>query len=259
MIVHDEVIRQFIEDKAINESVYAGYPAAPQTTKADPKRKDIVMELHSRILPVLKENRFYNHTLCRELEKSYDEILNRMHVHLMVNAPSGFDIYHTVSDFQDHIFIDLIQIADHTPIVTEMTYILMHHISRLCMRSCIKKRGLPVPESYLDHLDREAFIEGFSLLTAWNEDIQTYPFHKPSYDSRKEHAFGYLSVFIQEEDPLRQKDILNYLKQASFWDACTAIGGMFYLFDIYREEGIQRLISIYEKGYKGFITSIFSS
>ena len=34
MIVHDEVIRQFIEDKAINESVYADYPAAENWKKA---------------------------------------------------------------------------------------------------------------------------------------------------------------------------------------------------------------------------------
>lgn len=257
MMIHDEAIQQYVKDKPIPNFIYKVYPMQP-AGQPDPKRKEVVMELFSRILPIINEHSFFNIELCRKLFDHYDKVLDTFHFHFLVHAPKGYDFYTKHTKDTTHIYIDLIQIADHTPIVSQMMYILEHEISRICLDTYLSKTLENAPDSYVDKLDYEAFKEGFVELLSWNDSIHTYRFNDESYELHKQKAFGTLYELIQIKQPNEQSKVLFYLNQASFWERYTCIAGMFYLYDIFIDYGTDKLCEVYQKGFHNFIKTIFS-
>lgn len=257
MMIHDEAIQLYVKDKPIPKLIYKVYPTQP-AGQPDPKRKEVVMELFSRILPILNEHTFFNIELCRKLFHHYDKVLDTFHFHFLVHAPKGYDIYTKHMKDATHIYIDLIQVADHTPIVSQMMYILEHEISRVCLETYLSKKLGKAPASYLDALDYDTFKEGLVELLSWNNAIDTYRFNDESYEQHKQKAFGSLYEIMQIDQPNEQTKVLFYLNQASFWERYTCISGMFYLFDIYTAYGADKLCEVYQNGYQNFVKTIFS-
>lgn len=259
MILHDSIIRQFIQDEPLDTSTYQVYPK-PWIIPADhSKRKEVVMELHSRLYPILQQNSLFNIDLLRTLVSNCDFLLSNIHVHLFVHAPKPYDIYVVSKQDEHHIYIDLLQIADQSPIISRMLYIVQHELCRICSKICMQSSSMTSPKSYTALLNNDAFYNGFALLLSWNEDISTYNLQNSMYDEHKEKAFGMLYEAIQISDTKQQDNILNYLHHASFWNRFTRIASMFYLYDVYLESGFVGLSDIYDKKDDHFIQNIFQS
>lgn len=258
MIIHDEVIHQFIHDKNIDASIFSVYPKNFELSTPNPMRKDVVLELHSQLLPILQQHSLFNISIMKQLDTSFEIFLNNVHIHLVVNAPKPYDIY-TFMDNQNefHMYIDFIQIADQTPIVSRMMFIIQNQISEQCYLTYLKKQIKASSQDYLLNLNYQSFIYGFSTLLSWSNDIEKYTFQKPEYDQRKQQAFGMLMESIQIQELNKQAQILKFLEDASFWDQFTNVAGMFYLYDMYLEDGLDALKEIYKLGYTNFIQGIF--
>lgn len=257
MILHDDIIHCFVHDKPLDPTEYQVYPKPVIPSMKDVKRKDIVMELHSHILPIILDHHIFNSDILQKLVPNYNIILSNIHVHVWVHAPKPYDIYQVLQGDEIHIYIDLLQIADQTPIVSRMVYILKHELSKICCNVCMNTVNKTSTKEYLTNLNEDAFYHGFALVLSWNEDITNYNFQNTMYEKYKEKAFGMLFEAMQTTNSDQQSNILQFLHNAPFWERFTQIAGMFYLYDIFMEFGVDGFVEIYQNQADHFIQSIF--
>lgn len=258
MNLHDEIIHQYVHNQPFEDALFSIYPIKQAFHTPDPKRKDIVIELHRQVYESLQKGIVFQSELCQFMDKAWDSFLQQVHLHLVIDAPKSYDFY-VVYDEQEafHIYIDLIQIADHTPIVQQMMFLIQNQISEHCILAFLKKQHSCFSQDYLTLLNHHTFIYGMASLLSWGPNIDEFPFQQPTYDERKEQAFGMLFEASQITEPLQQQQLLKFVGKVSFWKQFTRVAGMFYIYDTYLELGGDGVYNLYKKGYQNFTQDIF--
>lgn len=252
MKCNTEVIQAYVEDLAI-ENVSC-FSLLEPFEAPDKKRKDVVKELLDQLEHILEEFPVFNKTLWNQLFQNQQSLLDD----LMIIPVVGTHRNEIIKEgSHTYILLDLIHIADYTPIVSQMVYIMQNYltleISRLCIHDAFPIRN----KSYLALLDYFTFCNGLSNFLAWNEHADDYKFHTEKYEPYKEKAFGMLAGSMEVINKVVQHKILISATSGDLWSQFPSSAGMFYFHDIYSEYGNVGVIARYRKGPEHFIHTIF--
>lgn len=254
MKVNSEIIQAFLSDSDIESC--ETFPFLNNYQTPDKKRKDVVQELQSQLETIIEEFPVFNHELWKVLFKENHPLLEKI-ILLPVVGTSGNRVYKT----EDHVYIliDLIHIADFTPIVSQMVYIMQNYLTKEISKLCIYHDYPLESKHYQDILDYFTFCHGLSNYLAWNEHVKDYRFYTDKYEPYKEKAFGSLAGACDIENKAMQHKILIAATSGDLWSQFPSAAGMFYFDDIYREFGQKGIQVIYKKGPEKFVQSIFQS
>lgn len=229
----------------------------PSLRTADGRRTEVVVELKKRTLRCIENFPSFNRSLFTGLFPQLREKQKEITVHLVVGSSAA--TYKVHNEQGIHLIIDLLQVADLTPIVSQMMYVIENYLHFETALYCIETvHGKPQAQmDYQSMLNYQAFTQGLATYLAWNGDNNTYCFSQPKYEETRERSFGMLYEAFQTKDPLLQRKILASLPKLSFWNQFPMISVLFYLDDQYHENGNQGIITFYQNGWEHVISSIF--
>lgn len=254
MKMNNEIIQAFLNDHDIENCKV--FPLLNNYKTPDKKRKDVVMELLSQLETIVEEFPVFNHELWKVLFKENHPLLDQL-ILLPVVGTNGNRVCKTENEV--YILMDLIHIADYTPIVSQMVYIMQNYLTKEISKLCIHHDYPLESGRYLDILDYFTFCHGLSNFLAWNEHVKDYRFYTEKYESYKEKAFGSLAGACDVENKAMQHKILIAATSGDLWNQFPTAAGMFYFDDIYREYGQKGVQVLYKKGPEKFIQSIFQN
>lgn len=174
----------------------------------------------------------------------------------IIGTHPSFDCRIVSHHQKTYLLIDLLHIADHTESLKQMYYVLHH----LCHQQLFRKQlyaMYPKPDSFHEQLSFRFFVEGIALYLSWNEDHRKYVFQSKQYDTRKEQAFVQLFQAYDIKEASLQNRILEGLERCDLWNRFPDIAGMFYLDDLYQEQGDKGIQSYFEQGMDQLFQRIF--
>lgn len=251
MHIQDSIIQAYLQDTPFEEAY--DFSKLSGFKKPTPIRKEVVEELNKQLHQIVQNFPVFNTFLWKQIFTK-DQLDNIVILPVVGSYPRENKTF----SFENSIVlqIDLLLIADYTPIVSQMCYILKNYITvELAKILLMKQQAKPL--TFLDKLDQMVYIGGIANYLAWNEDCSQYVFSNPTYDKKKEEVFGLLYQVQELEDIENQTKLLTFLKHCSFWENFPAVAGMFYLDDIYHEKGMDGMIACMQRGSKCFIKHIF--
>lgn len=254
MNYNTELIQAYLEDKNIEEC--RCFSLLEQYESPDQKRKDVVQELFSQLESILEEFPVFNKHLWNELFQDKQKVLDKLTVIPVVGTRRNQIIK---EDDNIYILMDLIHIANYTPIVSQMIYIMQNYLTLEISRLCIHEAFPLINRNYLSLLDYFTFCNGLSNFLAWNENAEEYKFHLEKYEPYKEKAFGMLAGAMNVTNKALQHKILISATNGDLWNQFPSSAGMFYFHDLYSEYGTVGMSAIYKKGPEQFIQHIFQS
>lgn len=251
MHIQDSIIQAYLQDIPIKDAI--DFSKLKGFKKPVSTRKEVVEELNRQLHQIVQQFPVFNASLWKQIFDS-KELENIIIFPVVGSYPRENRVF--LYENSTVIQIDLLFIADYTPIVSQMCYILKNYITLEVSKLLLKKKE-PVPQNFLETLDRMVFVGGLANFLAWNEDCNNYVFGKDTYDKKKEEVFGLLYQAKELKDSQLQKQILSFLDTCSFWENFPAAAGMFFFDDIYREKGRDGIIEYIQKGSKNFVRHIF--
>lgn len=222
----------------------------------DLNRQEVSAELKTRMLDSLARFPSFNHALFMALFPTLDHTLEKVNVHLVVSTRQLFHM--AKRDQTIDLFIDLIQAANHTHIVSQMLYLILYSLHSAIAKHCLQERWTIQEDSYQKRLNHLCFIEGFATYLAWNEDAANYRFYTDRYEQKKERAFGLLYHAFQTTDTVIQEKIFTSRTAIPFWNQFWTTAPLFYIDDIYRSDSIDGVRALYEQGWSHFVETIFA-
>mgnify|MGYP006960811854 FL=1 len=157
MNIDTHLIERYLQD----EPVYADADAwiFRNTDPIDPRRHDVVHELCRQVCGLRWP--CFNPALHARLFPHLDAVLEEMTI-ILIAASSDVPTYLCEHDGQQHLVIDLIQVANLTRIVPAMMHIICNFISLTCAQRCIASDFPGSPASYAQQLDLCCFREGLA-------------------------------------------------------------------------------------------------
>lgn len=254
MKINNEIIDAFLNDHNIENC--EAFPLLKDYKTPDSKRKDVVAELFSQLETIVEEFPVFNHELWKVLFKENHPILEKIII-LPVVGTNANRVWKTEDKI--YILLDLIHIADYTPIVSQMVYIIQNYLTKEIGKLCIYHDYPLDSKHYQDILDYFTFCHGLSNYLAWNEHAKEYRFYTEKYEPYKEKAFGSLAGACDVQNKAIQHKILITATSGDLWSQFPTAAGMFYFDDIYREYGQKGIQILYRKGPEKFVQSIFQS
>lgn len=254
MILKDSIIQAYLQHIPINTAKH--YSLLQNLTTPDDNRIEIVKELYHRLIEMLEQFPIFNQELWNALFPDWKTILKDVCILPVVGLTSSIEPIQII-DNTTYIVIDLIQTANYTRIVSQMEYLLQNLLMNSFSEICINAYYPLKPNNYIQTLDHIFFKEGLKTYLSWNKDCNQYVFQDEKYIKRKELTFAFLYDAIHIEDKNIQKNILQHIKKANFWDQFPLIAGLFFFDDVYQKEGIEGITSIYQKGPDNIVFSIF--
>lgn len=254
MKLNKEIVETFIQDGSFLSCTY--YPFLKSFHAPDPKRKEVVIELSAQLEALVEAFPTFNTALWTSLFPTMDKVLQKVTIVPVVGTSQHSVI---TSGEEILIFLDLHYIADITPIVSQMSYIMQNYLHlQLCQR-CIRDDYPFTAQSYQELLAYDTFVHGLANFIAWNANAKQYKFYTEKYEPYKEKAFGMLASALEVENKALQHRILLESSKGEFWSQFPKVAGMFYFDDMYREYGVQGINVLYKRGWKHFVTHIFGS
>ena len=250
------IIHQYLHDLPLADAPL--YEYVKNKSIPDPKRKDVVVELHQRLCHMVEYFPLFNHDVFHQLFTNFNTLSNSITLVLCVGEANSYTYKYQFDD-QLYIFIDLLLVANFTRYLDEMEYILNNDITKQIALHCIEAQHPLTSHNYSTLLNHFIYRDGLANWLAWNHDIKEYKFQSDNYEEQKAKSFGMLAHAYELEDPRQQQMILLHLMQASFWDKFTSIAGMFYIDDCYHTQGIDGVLSLYQQGDERFIDRIFQT
>ncbi|MEF9967241.1 MAG: hypothetical protein RR766_01920 [Longicatena sp.] len=254
MLFNNSFIQSFLDDKELQEEPL--FKLLEDFKEPDIKRKDVVKEVSTQIQAISDKFPIFNSDLWNSLfiDTSF---LDTISICPMVGGNKiGYQIH---KDDKIYLFIDVIQVANCTRVVSQMMYIIKNFISLEVTKIGIHQYYPMKLKEYLDILDYLTFANGLANFLAWNEDCNTYSFHTDKYEVHKEKAFGMLAQAIEVDNKVVQHKLLLCAKSPILWDRFASVAGMFYIHDIYQEQGTEGIVSLFNEGPNNFIYRIFHS
>lgn len=228
-------------------------------------KRDIEMHRQEVVQALLKQITLYcdegfpiwNKQLIQTIFQDQIDLLDDLILLPIVGANASFDGTICTHLEQNYLILDVLNIADYTPILTQMHYILHNLIHVSIITFLIHTRYPKQPKTYLEQLESIFFVEGLAQYLSWNEDVSKKRFQNASYEKRKETAFGLLYQAIQINDEATQKRMLETLKKASFWNRFPQVAGMFFMDDLYQAEKEKGLRACYMHGPNSILSIVF--
>ena len=253
MIYDNSIVDAFLHDIPISNQ--ALYPYIKGYQKPDKKRKDIVEELTKQTQQIVETFPVFNPSIWNAVFANMDEYIDSIHICSVVGSSTL--CYSAKINDDLYIFIDLLCVANHTRIVSQMVYIVNNLISLEVSKHCILKQFPLTSNNYNAILDEAAFVHGFAHYISWNTSCENYVFHTQTYEERRIQAFGLLSQALQVDTIQMQQKILTHIHSQDLWQQFPVVAGMFYFHDTFMELGMQGIKQLYQMGPKGFIQRIF--
>lgn len=247
MNIDTHLIDRYLQD----EPVYADADAwiFRNTDPIDPRRHDVVHELCRQVCGLRWP--CFNPALHARLFPHLDTVLEEMSI-ILTAAASDVPTYLCEQDDQQHLVIDLIQVANLTRIVPAMMHIICNFISLTCAQRCIASDFPGSPASYAQQLDLCCFREGLANWLAWGSDAQDYQFQ----DGLLKSAMRLLNEAYGESDPALQRLILTRVPALPFWKQFPLVAGMLTFHDVYQRGGIEAVHALYRSGWQAFCPRI---
>lgn len=256
MNIQTTVIDQYLSDEPIQFDYHLVYPENSTLMQVYIARKEVVKELQTQLLKKLGGNNLYNSELCKKIFTNFDTVASSIHLHLLVGAPKSHDIYTQRKGDETHVYIDLIQIADETNVIKEMLYLIMHELTKITVRKCIQKEFNDTMQFH-DKLNYMTFYQGLCEYLSWNENYQKYKLDHTRYSDKRMDSMFLLHHAFQEEAIPLQNTLLQHVENASLWQQFTTVTGLFYFFDLMKNEGEEAFIECCQKGDKDFLQEVF--
>lgn len=249
MRVEQEIIQAFLQDTPMTHCRY--FPYLEDFTPPSRKRKDVCEELLSQLETFVEEFPVFNQPLWSQLFQPWEKDI--------VILPVVGTKHHRIQKEEDRIliFLDFIVIADITPIISRMLYVMSNYLTLELSRIAIHQQYPFTCSSYQEMLDYITFVNGLANYLAWNKDVKEYKFYTEKYEPYKEKSFGMLYSAYEVEQKVLQHKILRQATHGEFWDQFPSVAGMFYFDDIYRTYGIKGIVAFYQKGPDQFVHHIF--
>ncbi|MCI9312556.1 MAG: hypothetical protein HFE68_04240 [Erysipelotrichaceae bacterium] len=202
------------------------------------------------------ELRFYEHfplwnqvlilTLFPQIEKE----LANMEILAIIGSDQRFDGDITMHDGKTFLVVDLLNIADYTQSVKEMTYILHNQCHYQLIAHVLKKQSATA-QTFQEQMAYRFFVHGLALYASWNEDYHAYVFHEPQYAKRKAKAFYmYHSAMHNLTDEQERQMFLRIIRKVELWERYPDIAGLFFVDALMREEGIESLKEYVKAGWE---------
>ena len=195
----------------------------------------------------------WNSTLAHALHiDACDDII----LYPVIGTQPSFDCRIVHHHQKTYLLVDLLHIADHTKTLKQMCYVLHH----LCHQNLFKEKlyaMYPKPNTFHEQLSLRFFVEGIALYLSWNENHGSYVFQSKQYDTKKERAFVLLFQAYEVKETSLQNMILQGLKHSDLWSRFPDIAGMFYLDDLYQEQGDKGIRLYFEQGIDQLFQRIF--
>ena len=248
------MILAFLDDKDLQKEENSWMLS--QYKQPDPKRKDIVRELMTQLEVITEEFPTFNAPLWNLLFPDMDKIIDRITIVPLVGCENAGNRMERRDDMI-YFFIDLINIADMTRIVSQMVYVLQNYLTFEIAKLCIHEDYPLTSRKYVDLLNHLTFTNGLANFLSWNENCSSYKFTSEKYEPRKEAAFGMLASAMEIENKALQHKILMAAVSNDFWNQFPCVAGMFYFYDIYQDLGKDGIALLYRHGPKNFIHTIF--
>lgn len=253
MKIDTQIVDRYLSGKPLLTGEEDRIPLDQSALEMD--RREVVAELKTRTLASLQQFPSFNPALFQALFPALDICQKRLHVHLLVGSS---DLCRTAkSDASFDVFIDLIQAANRTRIVSQMMYLILHTLHYEFARHCLLIHWPDSGRSYHERLDHLCFVEGLATYLAWNENAADYRFYTDRYEQKKEQAFGLLYHAFQIDDAKVQEQILSAPSDIPFWNQFWVSASLFYLDDLYRSTGSDGLQSFCTQGGRHFVETIF--
>jgi len=200
----------------------------------------------------------WNKELITLLFNDLSALLSDFILKPIIGSHPSLDAAVTFHEQHPYLLIDLLNIADYTQSVKEMTYILhnlchMHILRYLFQQRCSK------PHSYIEQLEYRFFVEGTILYLAWNDDYHHYVFAKKAYQARRMHAFALMEKAMQVRDEKTQQMILTTLETADLWNRFSDVAGMLTCDELLQSGNTDAFLCYVSQGYSGSFLRIATS
>ena len=245
----------FLQD-CLSETSIQDYVQHYQTP--DPKRKDVVVELKKQLEIIVDEFPHFNHDLWHELFQDQVSLLDRITILPVVGEQKVYS--RTIKEENHYIIVlDLHLIANFTPIISQMVYILQNHLTCEITKLVIADRYPLTEKTYMSLLDHMTFTHGLANWLAWNQNCKDYKFYTEQYEKHKEEAFGMLAQAMSLEDKSVQFRLIQSVLNRDLWEQFPTIAGLFFFDDVFREVGKEGIFYLYKHGPTNFISLIFHS
>lgn len=194
----------------------------------------------------------WNRDLIWSLLGNVEEELRDVTMMPVVGCAPSFDAGIIMHEQRPVLLVDLLHIADYTQSVKEMCYIL-HNLCHMHLLRYLMARRFPQPDAYLPRLAYRFFSEGFVLYLSWNEDYTRYAFDASVYDQRRQRCFALMEAARHVSDTQIRSRIMHTLENGDLWDRFTDVAGMFFLAEVYREEGTMGLHAYFDQGWAALL------
>lgn len=251
-VIHD-IIQAYLSGKS---DIASPHESIAALQVPDAKRYDIVKELMHHVQQISEQFPMFNTTLWNTLFIDGDDVLQRIILYPMVGAP-----HHHIQKVKSHyyIYLDLIYIADTTHIVSQMVYVMQNYLMCEISKIAIRERFPFVEKNYRTSLDYICFTHGLANFLSWGENCKDYKLYSEKYEQHKERSFALLAQAIDVHEKVLQIKILKRMFSQSFWNQFAGAAGMFYFDDVFQEQGIEGIATLFQRGPSAFITHIFQS
>lgn len=247
------IISAYLNDTPISKEPMYSYIKNYQ--KPDIKRKEIVEELSSQLCKITEGFPTFNPMIWNTLFSQQSDALDLICICPVVGSDTL--CYKTIIRDQTYLFIDLIRVANHTQILSQMVYILNNLITFELSKSFILMDFPFDSKEYDSLLNEAAFVHGLAHWIAWNVSYERYVFHSDKYETHREKAFGLLSQSMNIKNKAMQHKILVHIHASDLWEQFPVVAGMFYFDDTIRDIGVIGLKQLYQLGPKNFTQRIF--
>lgn len=256
MKIDIQMISPYLHKQELSQENHWIYQYTQGTQSILPHRQEVVQTLLKELAAYPKSFPIFNPTLITKLFPNYKNILDDIILLPIVGASASFDCGIIQQDGKNYLLIDLLHVADYTPIVSQMTYIL-HNMVHIQLLQYLMKLVFPAPKTFMEQLESIFFIDGFAQYLAWNKDCATYSLQSKTYKKDKDRCFPFLYQILTIQDSSNQKHILKQLQDADLWDNFVLASAIFFLDDIYQKMQEKGLYACYAHGPKDIFKLVF--
>ena len=214
----------------------------------DIKRQHDVKNLLSMIKSELNDFKPLNLPIYASLYPNWKQIIDEMHVLLVVGCPNPYDAMVREHDGHLYMIFDLIRLCDYADLGADIPAIIKqlitHESSHLCLH---KKYPYPTSNTYIEQLKYIIFDEGFAHVLAFQDDISHFDFGS-LIQTHYQTSLNQLKDALIENKEDKQKQFLLKSNSGPYWDKFAAISGKLFI-----ASRIDDINDLYDQGVDNFI------
>lgn len=252
MIIQSEIIDEYINQKVIPSHDAWFYAYTGGSRSISDQRQEVCKALYTEC------ERYHNFPIWNSSLKAMFNTSTCASIifYPIIGSQLGFDCTCVMHQNTAYLLVDLLNIADAADSLKQMYY-LLHHLCHQVIYHYLFDLQYHKASTFQKTLERRFFIEGLILYATWNEDHSLYVFQDQRYSKRKEQAFIQLFQAYAIEEKFLQKQILQVLETCDLWMRFPDIAGLFYVDDLYHEQGDDGIHHYIEQGFDHLFQRIF--